>query len=319
MLLLLPSGSWYWRRMWCLSQHQSKERFEQFRQIFKDAFLLWWSRLSIEIPHRSSSMQSKKWIERSWRKQDCDNFIHSMAKSSKVLSNSQDHDRATNEKLPWKLGRKPAEKQLILCVVVQALKGWLWYQITPCIKLKQLSCKAPPGDHLYCCITFIQTFPKLLLSTESDFDNGLRSSHVSEKLHFPHHCEESPFVPFCVNLLVKLFPISRPSPTPPAGPTFYVDLATPDSTVKEAMEGSNVQVQQQWENLLSQYFFWLFLSISKLRLMQPDLLPDEQVICQADRVVTYSTGWDRVKMFKWPLASKSRMGGIPNTWRAKYQ
>jgi len=57
--------------------------------------------------------------------------------------------------------------------------------------------------------------------------------------------------------------LNRPSPTPPAGPTFYVDLATPDSTVKESMEGANVQ---------------------------PDLLPDEQVICQADRVVTYSTG-----------------------------
>ena len=37
-------------------------------------------------------------------------------------------------------------------------------------------------------------------------------------------------------------PLYRPSPTSPAGPTFYVDLATPDAAVKEAMEGNNIQV-----------------------------------------------------------------------------
>ena len=37
-------------------------------------------------------------------------------------------------------------------------------------------------------------------------------------------------------------PLYRPSPTSPAGPTFYVDLTTPDAAVKEAMEGNNIQV-----------------------------------------------------------------------------
>ena len=34
-------------------------------------------------------------------------------------------------------------------------------------------------------------------------------------------------------------PLYRPSPTSPAGPTFYVDLTTPDAAVKEAMEGDS--------------------------------------------------------------------------------
>ena len=48
-------------------------------------------------------------------------------------------------------------------------------------------------------------------------------------------------------LFIILFSLSRPSPTPPAGPTFYVDLATPDSTAKEAMEGTNIQVNQPFK------------------------------------------------------------------------
>ena len=122
-------------------------------------------------------------------------------------------------------------------------------------KLKQLSCKAPPGDHL-CRITFIQAFSK---------------ADPPQKVFKIFQCfRKFPKLFIAFSPFSSFFPlrICRPSPTPPAGPTFYVDLATPDSTVKETMEGANIQVNQTFK------YFWppSYLLTSYLNYLNYNLL-----------------------------------------------
>ena len=68
-------------------------------------------------------------------------------------------------------------------------------------------------------------------------------------------------------------PICRQSLTPPAGPTFYVDLASAsDSSVKEAMEGANIQVSKYKFIAAINLLFITYLESTLSSLFNPNCL-----------------------------------------------
>ena len=151
-------------------------------------------------------------------------------------------------------------------------------------KLKQLSCKAPPGDHL-CRITFIQAFSKAD-PTESD----LRYSNVSGKMPFQNFS-----LPFHLSFHFAF--AGRPPPlqlVPPSTLTWQPQTPLSRRQWREPIyrwiKPSNIfdLLVIYWPPTWITWITTFLQPISKFP--QPDLLPDEQVICQADRVVTYSTG-----------------------------
>ena len=105
-------------------------------------------------------------------------------------------------------------------------------------------------------------------------------------------------------------PLYRPSPTSPAGPTFYVDLTTPDGAVKEAMEGNNIQV---WVKMAICPFYdpiFLLSLTSFLTSKWSAKLTGLSHIPQGDwTLITFlfisstKVGWDGIMMMTWAISS----------------
>ena len=144
----------------------------------------------------------------------------------------------------------------------------------------------PPMPHHFHS-SFFQSWP----STESD----LRYSNVSGKMPFQNFS-----LPFHLSLLSSHFAFAgRPPPlqlVPPSTLTWQPQTPLSRRQWREPIyrwiNPSNIfdLLVIYWPPTWITWITTFLQPISKFP--QPDLLPDEQVICQADRVVTYSTGWD---------------------------